>query len=177
MIERPRPNLPKLSAIANYWAGMPPLTKRDLFPHFHDLEWETPFCFRCLWRAPVTEAFEYDLPWFASKTKAWNSASGWLERGHLIDRRLGGRDDVNNLVPLCPLCHEDMPICRNLTAAFDYVSERPRTSRDIRFYFQMLTDGTYYPNAQRPGKSSVRKLLRARAAAGEIAAAHPLFVT
>lgn len=31
------------------------------------------------------------------------------ERAHVIDRALGGLDDVQNIVPLCYRCHADMP--------------------------------------------------------------------
>lgn len=32
------------------------------------------------------------------------------ERAHVIDRTLGGLDDVQNLRPLCYPCHRDQPV-------------------------------------------------------------------
>lgn len=153
-----RPRLPKLSAIANYWSGMPRLVCADVFPQFWQwcADWDDPFCFRCGWKAPVECG------------TGWDHASGWLERAHLVDRELGGPDAVENLVPLCPLCHEDMPRCRVAGEAFTYVSSVP-ISRDIRWYFQMFTN-EQFADCPRPGKSALHKLMRAQAAVGALVA-------
>lgn len=93
--------MPTLTQIAEYWRdaavevfpGMPP----------HGWNWDDPFCFRCGWEAP-TPSFE---------GPRWKWATGWLERAHLHERAAGGRDRLDNIVPLCPLCHRTMPVFRD----------------------------------------------------------------
>lgn len=97
MSSTPR-RLPTLAQIVAYWrdADQP-------FPGLQALnvDWAKPFCFRCGWRSPSPTP---KLP-----DPTWKLAAGWLERAHLHCRVFGGPDSVENLVPLCLLCHKAMP--------------------------------------------------------------------
>jgi hypothetical protein len=60
--------------------------------------WGEPLCFRCGWLAPVDDEVD-----------SWRRVAGWLEKAHLHDFSSGGPDNPSNIVPLCSLCHYDMP--------------------------------------------------------------------
>lgn len=168
--------MPKLSAIANYWGGLPVLVQLDVFPEMRArwIGWGEPFCFRCGWLAPVPDAAA--VPFRDPRTaiaKAWDRASGWLERAHLQDHALGGSADASNLVPLCPLCHEDQPMCKTRAEAIAFVNTPSRAAALIGVQ-QVYTD-TFYRSVRRPSaKRAHRALLRARAFIGEQLAAQVL---
>lgn len=92
--ERPERRMPSLWAIASYWTG-----GRDWFC----IPLEYPQCFACQQTIP---GIDQGL----SLKDRWNSASGMLHRGHLVNRARDGLDGPQNLVPLCELCNMTMPI-------------------------------------------------------------------
>lgn len=56
---------------------------------------DVPKCYRC--EGEVARA-------------SWSTATGVLDRAHVIDRWCGGSDEAANLRPLCHDCHEMQPI-------------------------------------------------------------------
>jgi hypothetical protein len=69
-------------------------------------------------------------------------------------------------VPLCPLCHERQPQCRDRATAIAFVNEGADVSSLMGMYVQILTD-EHYRDLRRPGKGqALRILLRARAYVG-----------
>lgn len=69
---------------------MPPLGK---IAAYHNLG-SAPHCVRCGDWALVAH---------------WDESSRFLDRAHIIDRHLGGLDDLQNIAPLCPKCHRRQP--------------------------------------------------------------------
>ncbi len=63
---------------------------------WHDLG-DMPYCVKCEYCEGTT----------------WQSAQGWLERAHIIDRTYGGLDIEPNLLPLCAHCHRHQPAFKN----------------------------------------------------------------
>ncbi len=94
---KPRPprKMPTMWAIVRYWTGRGPFG-------FTEDELAAPFCFGC----------GIEITGVPGRTPAtrWESASGRLERAHLVDRFLGGLDGPQNIVPLCVMCHRVMPV-------------------------------------------------------------------
>lgn len=163
---RPREEMPKLSAISLVWEEMDSDELRSLFPDLRcfGIGWGEPFCFRCGWLAPSPEAADYPQTWKAERAinAAWDAATGWLERAHLHDHRFGGEEDALNLVPLCPLCHEQQPFCRTREEGIAFVNEGADVPEVMRAAVQMFTD-TLCRDIRRPGKEkALRSLLRAR---------------
>lgn len=168
--------MPKLSAIANYWAGLPLIVREDLFPHWHGIgpTWDVPFCFRCGWMPPVREASEYArLGWIKAEAKAWDSASGWLEKAHLQEHSLNGTEVVENLVPLCVLCHEEQPRGATRAEGLEFVCS-PSLPYVIRLLSQTYTDAHYTGTRAGGHSGALRAMLRARATAGVALAQDPL---
>ncbi len=90
-----------------------------------------PCCFACGWRTPD----------FGQKTaeENWAAATSYLDRGHLINRYIGGRFEVENLVPLCHKCNRNE--MKNSTffdraSALAWVRDHPGRSS----LFQMFSD-------------------------------------
>lgn len=128
-------HMPTMGRIVDYWRDH---AEAWLLAHY--IGWGEPFCFACSWLPPVD---------------SWSAASAWLDRAHLQDRANGGPDDAANLVPLCHLCHLDMPEFPDSRAdALAWVIDRPR--RDPAF--QVFTDAMPRRTPTRP-----TTLLRARA--------------
>jgi hypothetical protein len=69
---------------------MPSLPKLAKALHLGDV----PACYRCGAEVPRAN---------------WATATGQLDRAHVIDRCFGGSDDAANLRPLCETCHEIQP--------------------------------------------------------------------
>jgi hypothetical protein len=122
-------NLPQLGRIAVFWlngfgSGACPDGIRNE-------DWGEPFCFRCYWKAPVPDANQT-----GGIEACWDLASGWLERAHLHDRVYGGPDAVENLMPLCVLCHVSMPVSRSFDEGLRWISTGPRRA----MWWQQFTD-------------------------------------
>lgn len=106
----PARNMPTLAAIADHWS-----TDRNAYV-FQNLEahvigWNNPFCFRCGWRPPMPPA-SAAAESTATKRQSkpiWQFAAGWLQKAHLAERFSGGSDLPENIVPMCCLCHRQMP--------------------------------------------------------------------
>lgn len=164
--------MPSLAEISWAWEWLGPDVIRSVFPNLRcfDIGWGEPFCFRCGWLAPTPEAADYEgLDTAAAINKAWNAASGWLERAHLQDHERGGDEDAWNLVPLCVLCHEEQPICETRDEGITFVNSRPTHAPLVRIA-QVVTD-VNYREVVRPGRpNALRAMLRAYARAGVIAA-------
>ncbi len=88
---RPSRVMPSLWQMAEYW-----YLRDDVF----DVDLRNPHCFGC-----------GDTAWsFAATLKLrWNDAARKLERAHLVARVFDGLDGVQNMVPLCSLCHRYQP--------------------------------------------------------------------
>ena len=80
---------------------MPSLLK---IAQFHGLG-DEPFCVRCGYQPPV---------------QTWREAARYLQRAHIIDRVYDGLDAVQNIVPLCGLCHRRQPIFRDKVPALEW---------------------------------------------------------
>lgn len=109
--------MPTLTAVADYWRAE---GRADIFPELisHFIGWGEPFCFRCGWLVP-------EPPEAPDGMKVWRSATGWLERAHLHERFSGGFDAPENLVPLCNLCHRQMPqLIRHRDDAITWINGR-----------------------------------------------------
>jgi hypothetical protein len=104
---------------------MPTLAKVATFWRSEYVDFGEPGCLRCEWLCPELEADE-----------PWRHVSRWLDRAHLKDRRLGGEDVVQNLVPLCILCHDEMPSFADSGSALAWV----RAGRQRGWGWQVLTD-------------------------------------
>lgn len=122
--------MPNLEKVAIHWIDAAP----SVFPNLHALivGWSEPSCFRCGWLAPMPQM---------SPAKPWQTATGWLERAHLQDHALDGRDTPENLVPLCPLCHSVMPSFADPALAIDWVKRGQPLTCD--WWWQWATDGRY----------------------------------
>jgi hypothetical protein len=88
--DRPGRYLPRLWALASYWAG------RDTFA----VSLDRPHCFGCRLRMEASGV---------TPQEQWNSAGLWLHRAHLVDRIRDGLDGPQNVVPLCAACNHVMP--------------------------------------------------------------------
>lgn len=106
MAPRTGRNMPSLPKIIDYWAAD---RHSDAFPNLaaRAIGWGEPFCFRCGWLSPIPEDVLSEPP--AKPVDPWKYANGWLQRAHLAERFEGGADRVDNLVPMCSLCHRQMP--------------------------------------------------------------------
>jgi hypothetical protein len=150
--------MPQLGRIAMFWlngfgSGTCPEEIRNE-------DWGEPFCFRCYWQAPVPDANQ------AGGIEAcWNLASGWLERAHLHDRFDGGSDAVENLMPLCVICHAHMPVSRSFNEGLWYISAGPCRA----MWWQQFTD-LMAPVNGGSGKSSKLDLMAAYLGMVEIVA-------
>lgn len=58
----------------------------------------------------------------------WNKTSGSLQRCHIIPKQLGGKDTVDNLFLLCPMCHEESPDTDSKEAFLRWVYGKNRHS-------------------------------------------------
>ena len=158
--------MPSLASISGAWEALEHAGLRRIFPELRCFEigWGEPFCFRCGWLAPSKEAADYPGFWPASRVldAAWQGSSGWLERCHLQDHCYGGTTNALNLVPLCVLCHEEQPPCREQGKGIAFVnSASPREG--IAPWIQMVTD-ELGRGLKRPGRgTALRKMLRAHA--------------
>lgn len=93
--------MPSLAAVAAYWKG----NREGHFPNWRP-DW--PSCAACGWDTPLGPV-------------SWAKATAWLDRAHLHDRCYGGPDEPANIVPLCHLCHSDMPSFEGRDAALAWV--------------------------------------------------------
>ena len=137
--------MPRLSKVMEYWQQRYP----PVFPRLaaHWIGWGEPFCFRCGWLAPVDDT----QPTLA---EVWDSARGWLERAHLRDLALGGPNTVDNLVPLCRICHDMMPEFEDRASAIAYVTNGPEKNS----WWQMHTDTIFGSESLNPQRKT--KLMR-----------------
>jgi len=128
-------NLPSLDKIVDYW--------QDNYSHmFPDLKariigWGEPFCFRCGWLAPPPE------------NNQWDKASGWLEKCHLQERCCRGNDDVSNLVPLCPSCHDRQPVCGTREEGIAYINENANCFSGLQFLTDAIAMTTWRSQTRR----------------------------
>jgi hypothetical protein len=84
--------MPRLSKIVAYWSERPEF----------EFDPAVPSCFACWRKGPCDDE--------GPPAKRWDSALGWLERSHLVDRCSYGLDGVQNIVPLCYRCNRrEMP--------------------------------------------------------------------
>lgn len=97
-LDRPKRATASLPHIADWWAEHAPLDLPELRSNW--IGWGEPFCFACGWLAPVRDG-----------RNAWSTrkVASWLDRAHLVDHCQGGGGQPDNLVPLCHLCHDEMP--------------------------------------------------------------------
>lgn len=132
-------SMPTLSKIALYWAD-----NAEPFPNLagHALGWGEPFCFRCGWLAPIPDVAP-------PANDPWKYGKGWLERAHLADHALGGPDVVANIVPMCHVCHQSMPLGFTTTqSAVDWVNAWDPGGRNI--FWQRATDAQWGGEKYRP---------------------------
>jgi hypothetical protein len=122
-----RLGMPTLYAIPAYRRG-----QVDAFPEYraHSIVLGEPFCAACGWLAPASNGDPYSA-------QDWRSAGRFIQRAHLEDCD-GTDNSVQNLVPLCLLCHEQMPMFDRgeREAALAWVRSKP----DRHWGYQMLTD-------------------------------------
>jgi hypothetical protein len=175
---RGRGSMPKMSRIACAWEELGAEQLRALFPGLScfGIGWGEPFCFRCGWLPPTPDAAAADLAHLKYERRvdrAWDLASGWLERAHLQDHCHGGPEEPLNLVPLCPLCHERQPASRTREAGIAFVNEGADVPPQMAAFVQVCTDA-WFRKRLRPGKpGALRCLLRAHVyVATELAKAH-----
>lgn len=118
--------MPNLMKVRLHWSRLPQEEREAIFPNLysHWIGWGEPFCFRCRWLAPCEDDGN------------WLHARGWLERAHLQDRCVGGPNTPENLVPLCPLCHHDMPPFDTREEAIKWINE----GKKRHWLWQMCTD-------------------------------------
>jgi hypothetical protein len=93
--------------------------------------WGEPFCFRCGWLAPLRDPYV--------GTDDWRVVGGWLERAHLMDHAAGGSGEPDNLVPLCYLCHRQMPEHDDADSALGWVA----AGEPCCMFWQVFTDHTF----------------------------------
>lgn len=129
--------MPQMKEIIAYWRE-----HVDEIPTLRRIGWGEPFCFACGWLAPGLRP-RWDTKWF--------------DRAHLEDHAEHGNDEVSNIVPMCHLCHDEMPSFRQRENGLAWVIDRPL--RDPRW--QLFTD--YYFELKQPGRVRVTTMLRARA--------------
>lgn len=157
--------MPLLSEIAAAWRDSKGV--EQVFPRFQEFKpsWWHPFCFRCGWIVPTKKGDEYPEGWKDERVflLTWGAASGWLERAHLHDHVHDGGEALDNLVPLCVLCHEEQPICRSRDEGLSFVRSRSPRWR-IQFWLQVATERRYgHRDLRKPGKEkALRSMLRAQ---------------
>ena len=67
-----------------------------------------PSCVRCGWRIPqLSQRLNGDGS--TDLRREWKAAGAFIDRAHLANHAEDGPDTASNLVPLCHLCHRDMP--------------------------------------------------------------------
>jgi 5-methylcytosine-specific restriction endonuclease McrA len=154
MEKLPPRRMPTLAAVGAYWAQN---RYADVFPHLNRyiLAMPEPCCFHCGWFAPqpcrLDEGDEK-----SAKQNPWVSAGGWLERAHLAERFSGGSDQAENLVPLCNLCHRQMPqLIASRDEAIAWVNS-PCLDRGNQWW-QIATDDRWGGDnhARFPGRSAI----------------------
>lgn len=74
-----------------------------------------------LWIQRCWEAHEDRLVYGATALGDWSFDDAWrmcwccggssrkLQKCHIVPRSLGGSDKPENIIPLCPMCHDEMP--------------------------------------------------------------------
>lgn len=127
--------LPPLSKIAAYWETNGPLYAID----WNKDRWysdKVMCCFGC-----GNEGYD------GTDREGWPRSSSWIWRAHLVDRWAGGKDTVENLVPLCLRCHTYMPVfprTEDRDRAIQWVLDCPPWSEVIacagRQLFSMTND-------------------------------------
>lgn len=139
----PRPpaarNMPSLPKIVDYWSTE---QHSDVFPNLaaRALGWGEPFCFRCGWLSPLPAKAINGTE--AKPTNPWKYARGWLQRAHLAEKFTGGPDTVDNLVPMCSLCHRQMPeAIASREVAIAWINSWASASRNI--LWQGATDALW----------------------------------
>lgn len=121
--------MPTLYRIQKFWLRVD--TRRyqlgldPIYPSNFEDDGE-PSCAACGWRVPAS--VERDLPDNPTESDwkmVWRHAEKWLDRAHLMDRSLGGPDIRANLVPMCHVCHDDMPPFDTRADALKWIASRP----------------------------------------------------
>lgn len=157
----PRRGMPPLDKIAAHWHSQPEQIRRTLRSQYtagatalntrrHYLGWREPFCFACGWMPPVKVA-ERHKSW-----KAWNTASKWLDRAHLIDHSLGGSSEPGNLAPICHLCHDGMPPFTEHEPAWEWVINHSQAEWE----WQLWTDVAFQGKGRQVSRNTT--LIRSR---------------
>jgi 5-methylcytosine-specific restriction endonuclease McrA len=127
--------MPTLTAIVEYWK-----TDRtaEAFPNLraHVIGWNNPHCFRCGWLTPLPGKDEKPSK---RARPVWQFAAGWLQKAHLAERFSGGPDLAENLVPMCSLCHRQMPaLIGNRDTAIAWINSWDPAAADADW--QIATD-------------------------------------
>lgn len=146
----PRKRMPHLVTLARYWEEHAASELPDNAVRLIGIG--EPLCFRCGWLAPVPDyswllnrggtAFRPDTfercgqiyaqhpEWTGQQAlrATWGAAARFLDRAHLADYCRSGNNDPANVIPLCHLCHRDMPEFAEREPALAWVAagcERP----------------------------------------------------
>lgn len=137
-------DMPSVDKVIDFWRGDTPEWLDARY-----IGWGEPFCFGCGWLPPVPDG----------RKDSWKKANSWLDRAHLQDHWVVGDDSPGNIVMLCQLCHDDMPMFKEREPALEWVRDRARCER----FWQMLTDQMWTGRSpsQVPSKNTV---LRTRVA-------------
>lgn len=85
------------------------------------------------------ECFEYvwDSCWCCGST------SRPLQRCHIVPRSLGGHDGPSNIVPLCGVCHDEMPDVRSADFFWDWLrrQQNPLSPLGLGRYYEACAAG------------------------------------
>lgn len=128
-------SMPTLAQIAEAWDGLAYEVLETVFPRVRILSIGIgePVCFRCGWLSPTPDAASFK-PRKGDEEgvrRAWKAAVGWLERCHLQDRARGGGNHPLNIVPLCPLCHDEQGMCDTREKGIAFVNTEPPFKRFV----------------------------------------------
>lgn len=111
-------SMPSMTKIIEHWRTQDPSWPKSVY-----VGWGEPFCFACGWLPPTPDS--------------WERASRWLDRAHLHDHAFGGGpDEPHNLVPLCHLCHFDMPDSDSKDKGLQWVKDHKHCEAE----WQLWTD-------------------------------------
>ena len=116
-------DMPPMTAIVDYWRD-----HQEPWLKAWYIGWGEPFCFACGWLPPARDG----------RADSWRIANKWLDRAHLWDKFYGGPDEPFNIVPLCHLCHHDMPESHCTATGLQWVKDHPASD----YMWQLWTDTT-----------------------------------